>query len=103
MGTAATTVQEWIVARETYDAIDYGIRSIDVSRSPYGASGILAAQIVRACQAATRVTGQFVTQDAGTARALRAAKKEAFAALKAAEAEKKAIGTARQIKLALAA
>jgi hypothetical protein len=103
MGTAATTVQEWIEARETVEALEYGIRSIKVCRSPYGASACHVAQITAACQAATRVLGRFVAKDAGTLRLLREAKREASEQLKAAAAEKQAIGSARQLKLALAA
>lgn len=103
MSTAATAVQEWIDAQQTLNAIEYGIRSIAVSRNPYGASGIHAAQIVRGCQAATRVLGRFVAQDASTLYFLKQARKQQRDAVKAAAEDRKAFGTARQQRLALAA
>lgn len=103
MGTAATTVQEWIEACETLDALEYGVRSVMLCRSAFGASPAHCAQITAGCQAATRVLGRFVAQDRSTLYFLKQARKLQREAVKAAEAEKKAIGTARQIKLALAA
>lgn len=104
MGTEATaTVQARIDAQQDYDAIEYGIRSIKVSRNAFGASATHSAQIIAGCQAATRATGAFVAQDYGTLRALRAAKKAAGEHLLAARDAEKAIGSRRQIMLALAA
>lgn len=100
MGTAASAVQEWIDARQTAEAIEYGIRSIEISRNAYGASATHSRQIIAGCQAATRVLGRIVAQDYGTLRALKEARKQQRETVKALKGE---IGTARQIKLALAA
>lgn len=106
MGTAATAqeaTQAWIEAREAAEAIEYGIRSIKVSRSEYGASPTHSRQIINACQAATRVTGKITMTGASTLQTLTAAKKLATEQVRAAEATRKAFGNQRQIRLALAA
>lgn len=102
MDTAAR-IQSTIEAREAYDAIEYGIRSIKISRNAFGASAAHSAQIIAGCQAATRATGEFIAQDYATIGKLKIAKKIAGETLKAAQAAQREIGTARQIRLALAA
>lgn len=103
MSTAQETIQEQIDRQEDYDAIEYGIRSIKLSRSCHGASACHVAQIRTACQVATRMQRRFIALDGFTLRELQAAKKIAAGELKAAKAAKAAAGNARQLKLALAA
>jgi hypothetical protein len=100
---AAGAIQEFIEATETLSAIEYGIRSIELCRQPYGASPAHVAQITAACQAARRVTGQFVGQDNMTLRALKAARAEQREVVKMAQEIKREIGTARQLRIAMAA
>jgi hypothetical protein len=101
--TTQETFQQWIEARETVETLEYGIRSIKVSRSAYGASPTHCRQIINACQAATRVTGKITTTGPLTLSILKDAKKIAQAELKTANAERIAVGNARQFRLALAA
>lgn len=103
MSTAQTAIQARIEAQQDYDALEYGIRSIRISRHAYGASACHMMQIRAACQAYTRVTGKFIAQDNGTMRGLRAAKEIAGAKLKCAKEAQRAAGTAAQIRLELAA
>lgn len=109
MGTGASAtvaqsaIQSRIDAQQTLDAIEYGIRSVELCGHAYGCSVCHTAQIVAGCQAATRVLGRLVAQDNGTLRLLKAARKQQREVVKAIAADVRAIGTARQIRMAMAA
>jgi hypothetical protein len=100
---AQGAIQEYIEATETLSAIEYGIRSIECCGGPFYCCGIHGAQLVRGMQAATRVTGRFVTQDNMTLRTLKAARAEQREVVKMAQEIKREIGTARQLRIAMAA
>lgn len=100
---AAGAIQAFIDESQTLEAIEYGIRSIELCRGPWGASPAHCAQITAGCQAATRTLGRFIAQDNGTLRLLKAARKEQREIVKIAQECKREIGTARQLRLAMAA
>lgn len=101
-------VQAMIEAREAYDALVYGLRAFEeMGNRDYGCTEEWGAPdwAVRQFEAAKAAAATFGLELDGQATAwnLKRAKKLALEALRAAEAEKRAIGTARQIRLALAA
>lgn len=100
-----TTIQARIDAQQTFEAIDYGLRSIKVCRGAYGASPCHVAQIAAACEAGAMVLGreQPIGLDNGTGFVLKRAKQEARVALAAAREAEKELGNRRQVRLALAA
>lgn len=102
--TTQQAIQAKIEATERFEAIKYGIRSIELCRSAWVANECHTAQIEAACQAGAETLGRdAIFRDNGTLFLLRRAKRDAAEQLKAASAAAKAIGSARQQRLALAA
>lgn len=102
--TTQQAIQAKIEATERFEAIKYGIRSIELCGSAWGASDCHIAQIEAACQAGAAVLGRdAIIRDNGTLFLLKRAKREATEQEKAAKAAAKAIGSAGQQRLALAA
>lgn len=109
MGTGAsgagTALQSQINATQALDALTYGIRSIEISRSAYGASATHATQIDEAIAVAEWALnrGRYgIGKDNGTLMLLKLAKKRVAADLAEIKARVKSIGTGRQLRLALA-
>lgn len=91
MVTAAGAVQARIDAQQNYDALVYGLRNL----------GGVNYEAVRAREVAEELLGHYVASDL-SGWELRRAKKVAAEQLAEAKAAVKAIGTARQLRLALA-
>lgn len=101
---ASQTIQKWIIAKERVATLDYGRRSITECGGEHRCTGPHGAQLVRAkYEAARTLRGDESQWAAMDSYWIRHALKQARAELKTIEAEKKAIGTVRQLRLAIAA
>lgn len=102
---ARAALQEIIDAQQSYDAIEYGLRSIKTCGGAFHCVGPHAGQLTVALYEAGRLLGRGgpIPRDNGIKVLLQAAKVKAAARLKAAKAARKAFGGVRQLRLAIAA